>query len=71
MNILTRLKRALKLFCVKMSNDITEADMKDKRTIIEVEIETSLSYDKIRELIKKICEDHEGKRDLRIKIKFV
>lgn len=45
--------------------------MEDKSTIIEVEIETNLSYDEIREQVKKMCEDHEGKRDLRIKIKFV
>ena len=45
--------------------------MEDNRTIIEVDIETNLNYDEIRELVKKICEDHEGKRDLHIKIKFV
>lgn len=40
-------------------------------TTIEIEFDSvGLSYDELRELIKKICEDHEGKRDLRIKIRF-
>lgn len=42
----------------------------EKRTLIEIEINASASYDTTRELIKKICEDHEGKRDLHIKITF-
>ena len=40
-------------------------------TRIEFEIETSgEEYLYIREVVKKICEDHEGKRDLHIKIKI-
>ena len=41
------------------------------KTTIEIEFgSSSLSYDELREVIKKICEDHEGKRDLHIKVKF-
>lgn len=39
-------------------------------TTVEFEIRAVTPYDSVRELIKKICEDHEGKRDLRIKIVF-
>ena len=44
--------------------------MDEKKTTIEVEINSLIDYEDVRELVKKICEDHEGKRNLHIKIKF-
>lgn len=42
-----------------------------KNTVVEFEIETSARYEEVRKLIEKICADHEGRRDLRIKIKLL
>ena len=40
-------------------------------TEIEFEIEeTNAPYGHVRKLVKKICEDHEGKRSLHIKVKL-
>ena len=44
---------------------------KTPTTTIEFEIDGRMPYEDLRELIKKICEDHENKRDLRIKVKLV
>ena len=43
---------------------------KPTTTVIEFEFKNAAPYNMIRELIQKICEDHEGKRDLRIKITY-
>ena len=47
-----------------------ENKQKETNTTIEISIETSACYEQVHKLVKKICEDHEGKRDLHIKIKL-
>ena len=53
----------------RISNHFGCVPTNPNKTTIEIEIDAGdAPYDTIRETLKKICEDHDGKHELHIKI---